>query len=72
MRNIWYPRQKAEYMTESKLRQLNKKDVVMERDYTFGIEQPERRNDDIVEDPSVVDVEMKLLRVLGSVYWNTE
>ena len=64
MRNIWYPQQKAEYMTESKLRELNKKDLVIERDYTFGIEQPER-SDDIegMGASSVVDVDVKLLSV---------
>ena len=69
MRNIWYPQQKAEYMTESKLRKLNRKDLVIERDYTFGIEQPQRENDTgNLDSASLVDVEMKLLPVLQSVH----
>ena len=69
MRNIWYPQQKAEYMTESKLRQLDKKDFVIERDYLFGMEQPDH-GDDIegLGNASVVDVEMKLLPVPPSRY----
>ena len=71
MRNIWYPNQKAEYMTESKLQQLNKKDLVIERDYLFGIEQPDQGDDNEgVGAASVVDVEMKLLPVLQSTSWN--
>ncbi len=69
MRNIWYPRQKAEYMTESRLQQLNKKDLVIERDHTFGIEQPDSGNDiqELVGE-RLVDVEIKLLQVLQSKY----
>lgn len=36
MRNIWYPRQMAEYMTEGQLRE--QREVVAERDVTFGKE----------------------------------
>ena len=64
MRNIWYPQQMAEYMTQPKLREFNKRDLVIERDYTFGIEQPERSDD--IEGfgaPGVVDVDIKLLSV---------
>ena len=55
-------------MTESKLRELNKKDLVIERDYAFGIEQP-KRSDDIegLGVSGVVDVDVKLLSVLPSI-----
>jgi hypothetical protein len=35
MRNIWLPRKMAEYATSSRLQELGKEDVVVERDYTF-------------------------------------
>ena len=35
MRNIWYPQSRAEYMTQSQLR--NAKHLSKERDYTFGL-----------------------------------
>lgn len=55
-------------MTESRLQQLNKKDLVIERDYTFGIEQPDSGNDiQELGSDSVVNVEMKLLPVFQSI-----
>ena len=36
MRNIWYPKKMAEYLTEDRLQQLGvKKDTAIERDSTF-------------------------------------
>lgn len=36
MRNIWYPKKMAEYLTDDKLQQLGvKKDTAIERDSTF-------------------------------------
>ena len=36
MRNIWYPKNLADYLTDDKLQQLGvKKDTVIERDSTF-------------------------------------
>jgi len=56
-------------MTESRLQQLNKKDLVIERDHTFGIEQSDSGNDiqELVGE-RLVDVEIKLLLVLQSNY----
>lgn len=36
MRNAWYPRQQAEYL--STLRDIKPRDVVPERDFTFGMQ----------------------------------
>jgi hypothetical protein len=37
MRNIWYPKKMAEYMTAAKMQELGvKKDATVERDGTFG------------------------------------
>ncbi|KAL8893592.1 MAG: hypothetical protein Q9207_008576 [Kuettlingeria erythrocarpa] len=40
MRNIYFPQRKAIYVTDSQLRDLNQKDLVIERDFNFGVEQP--------------------------------
>ena len=37
MRNIWYPGKRAEYVTTAQLRDMG--DVVVERDFEFGMEQ---------------------------------
>jgi len=39
MRNTWYPRQDAEYL--STLRNVKPRDVVAERDFTFGMQAAE-------------------------------
>lgn len=65
MRNIWYPQQKAEYMTEPRLRELNRQDLVIERDYAFGMEQPKDESaPEEAAEQKLVDVEMKLLPVI--------
>lgn len=58
-------------MTESRFQLLNKKDLVIERDYLFGIDQPDQ-GDDIegAGAASVVDVEMKLLPVFQLIHCN--
>lgn len=56
-------------MTESRLQQLDKKDLIIERDHTFGIEQPDSGNDiQELNREGLVDVEMKLLPVIRSNY----
>jgi len=59
MRNIWYPQQMAEYMTQSQLHASP--GIITERDFTFGIEQPESEKQE--EKEEMVDVQMKLLEV---------
>lgn len=41
MRNLLYPRQKAAYLTEAQLRELKKQNIVIERDFNFGMKRPE-------------------------------
>lgn len=41
MRNAWFPRQKAEYVTISTLQGLKPREVVAERDFTFGMTKEE-------------------------------
>lgn len=57
MRNIWYPNQMAEYITGSQLRE--QREVVAERDFTFGTEKAEESTAE--EEEEMIDVEMKLL-----------
>ena len=59
MRNIWYPRQMAEYMTHSQLQ--DQPGVIAERDFTFGMEQPESVEEKKEEE--MISVQMKLLAV---------
>ena len=41
MRNTWYPQQKAEYVTASKLPGLKPQKLEALRDFTFGMSEPE-------------------------------
>ena len=58
MRNIWYPRQMAEYMTRSRMQ--DQSGVVAERDVNFGMEQPESVME---EKEEMINVQTKLLAV---------
>ena len=65
MRNTWYPRQKAEYMTASTLQGLKPQNIVAERDFTFGMkpkEEPAPKKK-APEKETVVEVQTKLLPV---------
>ncbi|KAL8679475.1 MAG: hypothetical protein Q9186_004251 [Xanthomendoza sp. 1 TL-2023] len=59
MRNIYYPQRKAEYVTTAQMRTTNQKDILVERDYSFGVPQPEATSQSAGDD--AVDVQMKLL-----------
>lgn len=61
MRNIWYPQQMAEYITQSQLQASP--GIIAERDFTFGIEQPESVKEEEGKEEEMVDVQMKLLEV---------
>ena len=41
MRNTWYPQQKAEYVTASRLQGLKPQKMEVVRDFTFGMSKPE-------------------------------
>lgn len=82
MRNIFYPRRVAAYVSEEQLRDLRAREVPIQRDFTFGMEKPtvegsaEKTNvGDSTNKPSlytepgkdlVVDVQMDLVAVFGS------
>ena len=55
MRNIWYPQKRAQYVTDAQLRTM--KDVTVERDPLFGMEQIAKEQD------TKVEPQLKLLSV---------
>ncbi|KAI4231110.1 MAG: hypothetical protein L6R40_007849 [Gallowayella cf. fulva] len=59
MRNIYYPQHKAEYVTEAQLWTTNRKDILAERDFAFGVPQPEVDSQPAEE--KITDPQMKLL-----------
>ena len=65
MRNSWYPRQKAAYVTASTLQGLKPQDLVAERDFTFGMKSNEEpaTKQQAPEKERVIEVQTKLLPV---------
>ncbi len=61
MRNDWFPRRVAEYVTQVQLRELNLKEASFDRDITFGMvqETPEQEEHPI----EVPEVAVELLSV---------
>ncbi|MCJ1368711.1 hypothetical protein MMC16_007856 [Acarospora aff. strigata] len=62
MRNDWYPRRKADYMTDAQLRNSSLRDVPAERDFNFrpdlrGMQQVEEEADN----STVIDLQSQLL-----------
>ncbi len=82
MRNIWYPKKMAEYVTAAKQEELGvKKDAVLERDSTFGTrkqrklerkqdKRPEKKSSDcfrpVVIEEAPEPIELELLSVRQS------
>ncbi|KAL8991632.1 MAG: hypothetical protein Q9169_007801 [Polycauliona sp. 2 TL-2023] len=62
MRNIYYPQRKAEYVTDAQIRTTNQKDILTERDFSFGLAQPQPEPQ-LTEDPAglAFGVQTKLL-----------
>lgn len=63
MRNLLYPRQKAAYVTGAQLRELKNSNIVIERDFSFGLERPD---DEHTSEESLVDVQAQPLSVSSS------
>ncbi|KAL8919802.1 MAG: hypothetical protein Q9172_004807 [Xanthocarpia lactea] len=59
MRNIYYPQRKAEYVTAAQMRTTNQKDILTERDFSFGL--PQLQPDSLPVEEEALDVQMKLL-----------
>ena len=70
MRNIWYPRQMAEYVTESQLRE--QRTLVAERDVTFGMDQMEENTaeEERELEEKMIDVQMNAVDVRSTVFRN--
>ncbi|KAL9028076.1 MAG: hypothetical protein Q9196_003494 [Gyalolechia fulgens] len=60
MRNTYFPQRKAEYVTAAQMRTIDRKDLLAERDFSFGTEQTEGDTKD-EKDKLAVEVKMKLL-----------
>lgn len=66
MRNLLYPRQKAAYVTEAQLRELKTQNIVIERDFNFGVKRAEEEQtteSSLNDEERVVDVPIRLLSV---------
>ncbi|KAI4288130.1 MAG: hypothetical protein L6R35_002611 [Caloplaca aegaea] len=62
MRNIYFPQRKAEYVTSAQIRSMGgQKDMVIERDFGFGIETPGQQKPPGDDSQNTVDIKMKLL-----------
>ncbi|KAL8969858.1 MAG: hypothetical protein Q9197_004122 [Variospora fuerteventurae] len=62
MRNIYFPQRKAEYVTSSQIRSMGgQKDMVIERDFGFGIDTPGQQKPPGDNSHNAVDVKIKLL-----------
>ncbi|KAL9632761.1 MAG: hypothetical protein Q9204_003655 [Flavoplaca sp. TL-2023a] len=62
MRNIYYPQRKAEYVTQAQLRTTSQRDVLTERDFAFGIPQPESESQPVEQRAEkTFEVQTKLL-----------
>jgi len=63
MRNTWYPRQKAAYVTMSTLQGMKPQNLAAERDFTFGVKPKGESKPRSVEEEKPVEVQPKLLLV---------
>lgn len=63
MRNTWYPRQKAAYVTMSTLQGTKPQNIAAERDFTFGMAPKVQPAPSRVEEEKPLDVQPKLLMV---------
>lgn len=59
MRNSWYPRQKAEYVTAATLQGVKPQAVVAERDFTFGIKVKKEEAPEALREERPVEVNPK-------------
>jgi hypothetical protein len=67
MRNDFYPRKMAEYITKEQLKKLGMEHVQLERDSTFGLALPEAQNTSELlldeEHDKAIEVHADLLKV---------
>ena len=70
MRNIFYPRGLAAYVTGKELRDLREREVPIERDLAFGKEEPLVEGDDPVEGSVSVLMSVDLMDVIGAYFFH--
>lgn len=61
MRNIYYPQRKAEYVTKAQMQTTNQKDLMAERDFSFGL--PQTHPDPQPTEEVAIGMPVKLLTV---------
>ena len=59
MRNYWFPKQKAEYVTAASLQGIKVQSLVAERDFTFGLESEEKT----LDEDQPVEIQTNVLQV---------
>lgn len=60
MRNQFFPRKMAEYMTQAQIKEAGLENVALERDFTFGLKNVESAN---VAEPEVAPAPVKAVAV---------
>ena len=61
MRNMYYPQRKAEYVTQAQIRTMHQKDLVIERDFAFGLDKSNEESQK--EDVKAPEVKLALMTV---------
>lgn len=61
MRNIYYPQRKAEYVTKAQMQTTNQRDIMAERDFSFGL--PQTHPDPQPTEEVAIGMLVKLLTV---------
>ena len=67
MRNIWYPANKAQYMTVPQLKEAIRQGIVIEREHTFGMEQTEAS--ELTDEGAEPTVDVQLNRLSVKYTW---
>ncbi|KAL8965527.1 MAG: hypothetical protein Q9183_003804 [Haloplaca sp. 2 TL-2023] len=62
MRNMYYPQRKADYVTQAQIRTMNQKDLVIERDFAFGLEKTKEESPK--EDVKAPEVKLALMTII--------
>lgn len=65
MRNEFYPKRLAEYMTKSQLREVGMENIQSERDSTFGMYKPKAAAAPEKEERVEVEIDLLRVRILG-------
>lgn len=73
MRNEFFPKRMAEYMTSAQIKELGLDGVPLERDYTFGVTIPggaKAQEPEVVAPAKTIAVDLDLLKVRLKQIWS--